>query len=230
MSKTPAGPDTQTLDLFAEQEQGQTWQEALVPGACVLRRFAVRDEAGTSALLAALRRCLRAAPLRHLITPGGFRMSVAMSNCGHYGWVSDRTGYRYTATDPETGKPWPRMPAVFLQLAQEAAATAGFAGFEPDACLINRYEPGARLSLHQDKDELDLSVPIVSVSLGLPATFLFGGLKRTDKTLRVPLTHGDVAVWGGPARLFYHGVLPIKPARHALLGACRINLTFRKTT
>lgn len=229
MSKTPAGHDGLTLDLFAAQEQGRNWLEPLVPGACVLRRFAVRDEAATHDLLTALRHCLHAAPLRHLITPGGFRMSVAMSNCGHYGWVSDRTGYRYTATDPESGKPWPCMPEVFLQLAQEAAAAAGFASFEPDACLINRYAPGARLSLHQDKDELDFSVPIVSVSLGLPATFLFGGLKRSDKPLRVPLAHGDVAVWGGPARLFYHGVLPIKPGQHALLGACRMNLTFRTT-
>jgi alkylated DNA repair protein (DNA oxidative demethylase) len=163
-----------------------------------------------------------------MTTPGGLRMSVAMSNCGVAGWVTDRGGYHYDACDPETTRRWPPMPQVFRELASSAAAEAGFPGFTPDACLISRYECGARLSLHQDKDEGDLEAPIVSVSLGLPAVFLFGGHRRTDRAQRVPLAHGDVAVWGGPARLRFHGVQPVKDGNHPLLGACRINLSFRK--
>jgi len=163
-----------------------------------------------------------------MVTPGGYRMSVAMTNCGTLGWVTDRTGCRYDGIDPESGTPWPNMPELLFRLATTAAAEAGFAKFVPDACLINRYEIGARLSLHQDKDEKDFTQPIVSVSLGIPAVFLFGGLKRTDKTTRVQLTHGDIVVWGGPARLRYHGVLALKEDHHPLLGAYRINLTFRK--
>jgi DNA oxidative demethylase len=155
-------------------------------------------------------------------------MSVAMTNCGGKGWVTDRRGYRYDATDPETGKPWPAMPACFCNLARRAAAQAGFDGFAPQACLVNRYEPGAKLSPHQDKDELDLRAPIVSVSLGLPATFLFGGLSRSDKPRRFRLEHSDIAVWGGPARLAFHGVAPLADGEHALLGRQRLNLTFRK--
>jgi alkylated DNA repair protein (DNA oxidative demethylase) len=214
-----------TLNLFADAEQGRTWREELCPGAVVLRRFAMPDE---TAIFAALHGITVKAPFRHMVTPGGFLMSVAMTNCGSYGWVTDRTGYRYDAADPESGKPWPRMPGVFLQLAQDAAASAGFRGFEPDACLINRYDPGARLSLHQDKNERDLGAPIVSVSLGIPAVFLFGGSQRQDKPMRVQLMHGDVVVWGGPARLRYHGVMPLKEGYHSLAGEHRINLTFRK--
>ncbi|HEV7617706.1 MAG TPA: DNA oxidative demethylase AlkB [Burkholderiaceae bacterium] len=214
-----------TLNLFADPEQGRTWREELCPGAVVLRRFAAPDEMD---IFAALHGITVKAPFRHMVTPGGFLMSVAMTNCGSYGWVTDRTGYRYDAADPESGKPWPRMPGVFLQLAQDAAASAGFRGFEPDACLINRYNPGARLSLHQDKNERDLGAPIVSVSLGIPAVFLFGGSQRQDKPMRVQLMHGDVVVWGGPARLRYHGVMPLKEGYHALAGEHRINLTFRK--
>jgi alkylated DNA repair protein (DNA oxidative demethylase) len=151
-----------------------------------------------------------------------------MTNCGCAGWVTDRTGYRYDANDPETGKPWPPMPAVFRDLAVRAAAEAGFAGFVPDACLINLYEPGAKLSLHQDRNERVREAPIVSVSLGLPATFLFGGLKRTDPQRRLALQHGDVVVWGGPSRLAYHGVMPLKDGEHPALGRRRVNLTLRK--
>jgi alkylated DNA repair protein (DNA oxidative demethylase) len=153
-----------------------------------------------------------------------------MTNCGTLGWITDRTGYRYDTLDPESQHKWPPMPPAFLRLANSAATEAGFPNFTPDACLINRYEPGAKLSLHQDKDEHDYSAPIVSVSLGLPAIFLFGGLKRADKTARVPLEHGDLVVWGGPARLRFHGVLPLKPGAHPLLGAYRVNLTFRKAS
>jgi alkylated DNA repair protein (DNA oxidative demethylase) len=167
-------------------------------------------------------------PFRHMTTPGGFRMSVAMTNCGRFGWVSDRRGYRYDHMDPDTGQPWPLLPAPFSTLASEAAAAAGFARFAPDACLINRYEAGARLTLHQDKDEQDFSQPIVSVSLGVPAVFLFGGANRTDKPRRVALEHGDVVVWGGPTRLHYHGVLPLKEGHHPLTASHRFNLTFRK--
>ncbi|EHL96398.1 putative alkylated DNA repair protein AlkB [Acetobacteraceae bacterium AT-5844] len=194
------------------------------PGLTLLQGFALPAE---DALLAGIEQVVQAAPFRHMITPGGFAMSVALTNCGALGWVSDRRGYRYQPNDPETGRLWPAMPAAFLDLAQRAAAAGGFPGFTPDACLINRYTPGARLTLHQDKNERDFSAPIVSVSLGLPATFLFGGLERTDPQDRVALHHGDVVVWGGPTRLAYHGILPLKEGDHPRLGPCRINMTFR---
>jgi alkylated DNA repair protein (DNA oxidative demethylase) len=213
------------LDLSLLDRAGDSRREPLAPGAVVLRGFACREE---RPLLADLAEVVTAAPFRHMITPGGFRMSAAMTNCGALGWVTDRTGYRYEAEDPESGCAWPRMPASFLRLAMAAATCAGFEGFVPDACLINRYDPGAKLSLHQDKDERDFGVPIVSVSLGIPAVFLFGGMTRTEKPVRVLLTHGDVAVWGGPARLRYHGVLPLEEGHHSLVGSHRINLTFRK--
>lgn len=155
-------------------------------------------------------------------------MSVAMTNCGSVGWVTDRSGYRYDPVDPDSGQRWPAMPPLLRQLAEQAASEAGFAAFAPDACLINCYEPGAKMSLHQDRDERDVGAPIVSVSLGLPATFLFGGLKRSDKTQRYRLAHGDVVVWGGPARLAFHGVAPLADGEHARLGRRRINLTFRR--
>jgi alkylated DNA repair protein (DNA oxidative demethylase) len=217
-------PREMSGDLF-EPDAGIELPQYLAPGAVLLRGFATAESA---ALAADLRRVLARAPFRHMVTPGGLSMSVAMTNCGSYGWVSERTGYRYDAIDPESGKPWPPMPESFLKLAGEAAAAGGFPGFAPDACLINRYQAGAKLSLHQDKDEHDFGQPIVSVSLGVPATFLFGGSKRADKTLRVPVRHGDVLVWGGPARLNYHGVLPIRAAHHPFAGAHRINLTLRK--
>ncbi|MBC8131464.1 MAG: DNA oxidative demethylase AlkB [Deltaproteobacteria bacterium] len=199
--------------------------QPLGPGAAVLRGFATGDE---QALLGDLAVVVDASPFRHMITPGGFRMSVAMTNCGPLGWVSDVTGYRYTAADPDSGRPWPAMPESFRRLATRAGARAGFGAFVPDACLVNRYEPGTRLTLHQDKNERDFAAPIVSVSLGIPAVFLFGGGTRSERPVRVPLVHGDVVVWGGPARLRYHGVLPLKENSHTLLGGHRINLTFRK--
>jgi len=214
-----------TPDLFDGPSVVESWQERLGPCAFVLRGFAASDE---TALLAAMQDVVAMAPFRHMITPGGFRMSVAMTNCGSLGWVTDRTGYRYDPVDPESGDNWPRMPDPFLSLAKDAAAQAGFSEFVPDACLINRYEPGTRLSLHQDKNERDFAEPIVSVSLGIPAVFLFGGSNRADKASRVQLTHGDVMVWGGPARLRYHGVMPLKEGYHPLVGRYRINLTFRK--
>jgi len=197
----------------------------LAPGAMLLRGFA---EGVDAACLGALRRIVEVAPFRHMVTPGDHRMSAAMTNCGTVGWVTDRTGYRYDGHDPQTGQPWPAMPGILADLAAQAAAQAGFDDFTPDACLVNRYKPGARLSLHQDKDERDLSAPIVSVSLGLPAVFLFGGMRRVDPKCRVSLSHGDVVVWGGPARLRYHGVLPLEPGHHPLTGGYRINLTFRR--
>jgi DNA oxidative demethylase len=211
-------------DLFDTDDAG-TSTAPLAPGAVVLRAFALADEA---ALIAALEDVIAKAPLRHMVTPGGFRMSVAMTNCGAYGWVTDRTGYRYAPADPATGARWPAMPHAFAALATRAAARAGFDGFAPDACLVNRYTPGTRLTLHQDKNERDFGAPIVSVSLGIPAVFLFGGEKRSDRQKRVALEHGDVVVWGGPARLRYHGVLPLPDNRHPLLGRQRFNLTFRK--
>ena len=200
-------------------------RHVIAPGAVLLRGRALPVDRDLLSALAAIE---SAAPFRHMTTPGGYRMSVAMTGCGTASWVSDRTGYRYDRRDPDSGRPWPAMPSVFSDLARAAADEAGFARFEPDACLVNRYEPGTRLSLHQDKDERDLSQPVVSVSLGLPAVFQFGGEHRADRPLRVPLAHGDVVVWGGPARLAFHGVLALKDGTHPLTGAHRFNLTFRK--
>lgn len=211
-----------TDDLFGDPVRRD--HETLGPGAVLLRGFALAE---AEAVLAAVNAITTAAPLRHLITPGGFRMSVAITNCGSLGWISDRRGYRYSSLDPETGRPWPAMPDALLALAQSAAAEAGYAHFTPDACLINRYVPSARMTLHQDRNEKDFSQPIVSVSLGLPAVFQLGGMQRSDKTLRVPLEHGDVLIWGGASRLRFHGVLPLKAGWHDVLGEQRINLTFR---
>jgi alkylated DNA repair protein (DNA oxidative demethylase) len=213
------------LDLFASLPDVRPAREAIAPGAVLLRGFAkpVEDE-----LISALREIVARAPFRHMLTPGGHQMSVAMTNCGSAGWVTDRSGYRYDSADPESGKPWPPMPPSFRTLADKAAAEAGFDGFAPDACLVNRYQPGARMSLHQDRDEGDFGAPIVSVSLGLPAVFLFGGLQRSDKTQRYRLEHGDIAVWGGPARLAFHGVMPLADGEHPRIGRQRINLTFRQ--
>jgi alkylated DNA repair protein (DNA oxidative demethylase) len=214
-----------TADLFEGAADIRPSREAMTEGAVLLRGFAKPHE---PELIAALREITAQAPFRHMFTPGGHQMSVAMTNCGNAGWVTDRSGYRYDGADPESGKSWPAMPESFRELAQRAAEQGGFAGFAPDACLINRYEPGARMSLHQDKDEEDFGAPIVSVSLGLPANFMFGGMKRSDKPKRFRLEHGDVVVWGGPSRLFFHGVGPLADGEHALLGRQRINLTFRK--
>lgn len=210
------------------QQQGFAFarepDEALAPGARVLRGFVC--EAGV-ALWAEVQRVAAAAPFRHMHTPGGRRMSVAITNCGARGWVTDRRGYQYVTEDPQGGAPWPAMPALFGEVAAAAATAAGYPDFRPDACLINRYEPSARMTLHQDVDERDFDQPIVSVSLGLPAVFLFGGAARGDKARRVSLQHGDVVVWGGPSRRFFHGVAPLREGEHALLGRARVNLTFR---
>jgi len=214
-----------TDDMFDQAARAQGERQAIAEGAFVLRGFALSQH---EELLAAVSAVEAQAPFRHLITPGGYRMSVAMTNCGSLGWVSDRTGYRYAAQDPETGTSWPPMPESFVNLAHAAAAAAGYPDFRPDACLINRYEPGSKLSLHQDKDELDFDAPIVSVSLGLPAVFLFGGATRKHRPNRYPVYHGDAVVWGGAARLFYHGVAALKDGSHQQTGRQRINLTFRK--
>ena len=192
----------------------------------LLGEFVLRD--GEHLLLADLQAVINQAPLCNMMTPTGFAMSAAMTNCGELGWVADQQGYRYDTLDPNTGKPWPHMPASFLQLAQTAATDCGYTDFVPDACLINQYKIGASMGLHQDKNERDFSQPIVSVSLGIPATFLFGGLRRSDKPLKIPLNHGDVVVWGADARLKFHGIMPLKPNNHVALGAYRYNLTFRK--
>lgn len=214
-----------TADLFDNLPDSSPMHLSLGEGALLLRGF-VKEL--SHVLLQEIEQILVKAPLRHMITPGGYSMSVAMSNCGAVGWVSDRNGYRYDAIDPASGHAWPSMPAVFLDIAQRAAACAGFENFVPDACLINCYEPGTRLSLHQDKDERDASAPIVSVSLGLPAIFLFGGAQRNVRPKRYPLEHGDVVVWGGPSRFNFHGIVPLAEGRHPLTDSRRINLTFRK--
>lgn len=210
------------LDLFADEAP---WQEPLAPGATILRRQAVSQ---ADALLTAIDAVAAASPFRQMVTPGGYTMSVAMTNCGPLGWSTDAHGYCYSVVDPQTGRPWPSMPVVFRELALTAATLAGYTNFAPDACLINRYLPGAKLSLHQDKDEATLSAPIVSVSLGLPAIFQFGGIRRDSPLQRVLLEHGDVVVWGGASRLFYHGIQPLKPGHHPTVGAMRYNLTFRQ--
>ncbi|MEM6160807.1 DNA oxidative demethylase AlkB [Erwinia sp. P6884] len=210
------------LDLFSDEAP---WSEPLAEGAVILRRR-VRDEGDE--LMTLVEGIALQNPFYHRITPGGHRMSVAMTNCGNFGWSTDARGYQYSGEDSATGRRWPPMPERFRSLATTCAQEAGFPGFNPDACLINRYEPGAKLSLHQDKDEEDLKQPIVSVSLGLPAVFQFGGFERGEATQRVLLEHGDVVVWGGPSRLRYHGILPLKPGIHPRTGAFRFNLTFRR--
>jgi alkylated DNA repair protein (DNA oxidative demethylase) len=212
----------ETGSLFAED---LPTREAIAEGATLLRGFAGES---VPRLMDDLAKIVERAPYRHMVTPGGFRMSVAMTNCGQAGWVSDAKGYRYDARDPETGLLWPAMPASFSQLAAGAAREAGYPGFQPDACLINRYEPGARLTLHQDRNERDYTAPIVSVSLGLPAVFLFGGATRKERPRRMRLESGDIVVWGGATRLAYHGIASLKDGEHPLTGRCRINLTFRK--
>lgn len=213
-------------DLFADHYPTGAEVLSIGPGAVFLAGF-VLDSA--TAVLAEVERIVAQAPFRHLTTPGGQRMSVAMSNCGSLGWVSDRAGYRYQAVDPLSGRHWPAMPELLLTLAQRAATAAGYNHFQPNVCLINRYQAGARMGLHQDKDERNLTAPIVSFSLGLPATFIWGGLERGGKTRRFVLNHGDALVWGGEDRLRFHGVAPLKPGLHPMTGACRINITFRQT-
>lgn len=209
-------------DLFADIRPKLEW---LQDGVALLPGFA-----DTASLMPLIERIVADAPFRHLTTPGGHRMSVAMTNCGDYGWCSDKNGYRYDPMDPETNKPWPKMPDAFLTLAAAAAARAGFPGGAPDACLINRYSPTATLSLHQDRDERDMRWPIVSVSLGVSATFLLGGLRRSDPTRSLTLHDGDVLVWGGPARGVFHGIRRIAAASHPLTGEYRFNITFRRAT
>ena len=223
LSRDEAADNVSTYPLFGSS--GHVAIETIARRTFVLRGFALPyvDE-----LVPSIFAVEQASPFRHMVTPGGFSMSVALTNCGALGWTTDRRGYRYTAIDPDNGQPWPAMPAVFAQLASKAAHAAGFGPFTPDACLVNRYRPGARLTLHQDKNERDFDAPIVSVSLGMTATFLFGGLERSHKTTKIPLCHGDVAVWGKEDRLRYHGVMPLKDEPHSLLGRQRINLTFRK--
>lgn len=211
-------------DLFATTTTDRTRQQ-IADGAVLLRGFAGD---GAAALLAGIDRIAAAAPFRHMVTPGGFRMSVAMTNSGPLGWTTDRRGYLYAPLDPETGLAWPPLPAAFRKLAVSAAAAGGYPAFEPDSCLINRYTAGTKLSLHQDRDEHDLGHPIVSVSLGLPAKFLFGGPERTDPAQRLRLEHGDVVVWGGPSRLFFHGIAPLAAGDDPRTGAVRFNLTFRR--
>lgn len=212
-------------DLFGFEPPALPARQTLAPGAVLLRGRALACD---DDLLAGIAAVTAAAPFRHMVTPGGLAMSVAMSNCGALGWVSDRSGYRYQALDPESGRPWPALPAAFAAIAQAAAAEAGYGDFKPDACLVNRYAPGTRLTLHQDRNERDFAQPIVSVSLGLPARFLFGGATRDAATTSHALHHGDIVVWGGPTRLAFHGVAPLRGGNHPKTGPCRLNLTFRR--
>lgn len=212
-------------DLFGGVTFEEAAREPLGDGAVVLRGFARTDRAR---LLDAVRAIAAAAPFRHMVVRGGRRMSVAMTSCGSVGWVTDESGYRYDRLDPATGRPWPPLPDLFLALAARAAHQAGFRGYEPDSCLLNEYASGTRLSLHRDADERDFTQPIVSVSLGIPGVLLWGGLARGNTTRRVRLESGDVVVWGGPARLVYHGVESVAEDVDPLAGSRRFNLTFRK--
>jgi alkylated DNA repair protein (DNA oxidative demethylase) len=216
---------SESLPLAPDEAQDAIPRTVLGPRAVLLRGFAAKH---APELVAAISAIAAISPFRHMVTPGGWEMSVALTNCGQVGWVTDRAGYRYDAIDPATGRPWPAMPPALANLAVEAAEAAGFDGFRPDACLINRYAPGSRLSLHQDRDERDFDQPIVSVSLGLPAIFLWGGKKRAEKPQRIPLIHGDVMVWGGPDRLRFHGVHALAEGEHPVTGAYRFNFTFRR--
>jgi DNA oxidative demethylase len=215
----------ESLPLAFNEAQSGLPRVTLGTRAVLMRGFACGRAPG---LIAAIGAIAAISPFRHMVTPGGWAMSVALTNCGRVGWVTDRTGYRYDAIDPATGRPWPAMPQTFADLAAEAAEAAGFSGFRPDACLVNGYAPGAQLSLHQDRNERDFDQPIVSVSLGLPAIFLWGGRTRADKVQRIPLIHGDVMVWGGPDRLAFHGVEALAEGEHKLTGARRLNFTFRR--
>lgn len=210
----------ETMDLFSNLARPP---ERLGPGAILLSKFA-----DSATLFAEIEKLMAVSPLRIMTTPGGRQMSVGMTNCGALGWTSGPGGYRYVASDPTTGRAWPAMPSSFRELARRSAAAAGFGGFEPDCCLINCYRPGTRLSLHQDRDEAGFDDPIVSVSIGLPATFLWGGPERSSPVRKVPLVDGDVIVFGGSSRLTYHGVAEIEDGQHPLTGARRFNLTFRK--
>jgi DNA oxidative demethylase len=212
-------------DLLTQSLLPREPVESLGPDALLLPGFAAGEAAQLWELV---QQVVQRAPWRHMVTPGGLTMSVAMTNCGETGWVSDRSGYRYSPIDPQTGQPWPAMPALFSDLAGRASERAGFGSFEPDACLVNRYLPGARLTAHQDRNERDLSAPVVSVSLGLPALFFFGGLKRGDPAPRHRLMHGDVVVWGRQSRLAFHGVVKLAQGEHPLTGSSRVNLTFRR--
>ena len=212
------------FDLVDLAESERSAREPLAAGAVVLRHFASAHEAELLRLIGSI---ASSAPFRRMFTPGRHQMSVAMTNCGSVGWITDLRGYRYDPIDPDSGRPWPPMPEAIRALAVEAAEAGGYRRFEPDACLINRYEPGTRLSLHQDRDERSLNAPVVSISLGLPAIFLFGGGERAQRPQRVRLVSGDVVVWGGPSRLAFHGVAPLEDGVHPATGACRINLTIR---
>ena len=212
------------LDLFDASNNGESWTETITDDAVVLRQFVVNRSAELAEAIKAIE---AKAPFRHMQTAGGFTMSAAITGCGDYGWISDRRGYRYSKIDPVTEQPWPDMPEVLKDIGKECALKAGYDNYDPDACLINRYASGSKMSLHQDKDEKDFTAPIVSLSLGVPATFLFGGPQRTDKTIKVPVMHGDVVIWGGSSRMFFHGVSAIKSAYHPFWGESRINITFR---
>ncbi|MDF0604755.1 DNA oxidative demethylase AlkB [Neisseriaceae bacterium TC5R-5] len=214
-----------TEDLFAALEPDTPWSEPLAEGCVLLHHFAAEAASSIWQLLPSV---LQQAPLRQMVTPGGLAMSVRSSSCGHWGWVSDRRGYRYTRHDPQSGLSWPALPSAWVQLAQQAAKQAGVSDFVADSCLINCYTPGAKMSLHQDKDEQDFSAPIVSLSLGLAAVFLLGGKQRVDKVSKIILSHGDVLILGGPARLRFHGVATVSAGNHPLVGGQRFNLTFRK--
>ncbi len=216
-----------TQDLFQTANNGESWQENIRDDVVVLRQYANKQAAE---ILKEVELITAVAPFRKMKTPSGLSMSAELTSCGKYGWISDQQGYRYSKSDPLNNNAWPKLPELFFKFGREAAKKAGFSDFKPDVCMINRYAPASKMSLHQDRNERDFSekAPIVSLSLGVPANFYFGGLERSDPTIKIPLIHGDVVVWGGKSRLCFHGVGVIKDDYHPMLGNFRINLTFRK--
>ncbi len=225
-------------DLFLQQDEGATKAEDIyapdfdalsiqISPDAVLFKAALKPVA--SSLLEEIRTISGANPFRQRKTPGGQLMSAAMTNCGAWGWVTDADGYRYSDIEPETGRTWLPIPAVWIQWVNLFCQRAGLGTFNPDACLINRYAPGAGMGLHQDKDEKDLAIPIVSFSLGAPVLFRWGGLNRQEPVSEFLLEHGDVLVWGGADRMRFHGVKKLRRYQHPLTGHYRYNLTFRQS-
>ncbi|THJ30850.1 DNA oxidative demethylase AlkB [Lampropedia aestuarii] len=214
---------TASFDLFADSPEEQ--RVALGPQAVVLRQKASPLAAE---LVARIEDVLQHSPLYQMATPGGKPLSVRTTSCGTHGWSSDPTGYSYVRHHPLTDQAWPEIPAAWSALATEAAQEAGFAQFAPDTCLINQYGLDSKMALHQDRSEQDLRQPVVSISLGMSALFLWGGMQRSDKPAHVLLHHGDMVVWGGVDRLRFHGIKHLTGAPHPQLGAMRYNLTLRR--
>jgi len=208
------------MNLFSQLVAEPTHEE-IFPGAVLMRSLALPQD---NEFFTAAEAIIAARPLHHTTTPSGLPMGVMVTDCGD----SRAFANRWDTANPERMRLWPPMPPLLRDFAIRCAVRSGFPQFRPDACHINRYQAGTKLGLHQDRHECDWTQPIVSLSFGLECIFLLGGLQRTDKPRRILLEHGDVIVWGGPSRMRFHGVQPLKPGHHPLTGPYRYNLTFRK--